>query len=192
MFKKYTLVVVDMQPFYTTNTATINNVAREVRLARKRGNHIIFLWVPYLSPMQDEPFRPTYPEILKEVEGYDRDKWQQVEKFSQDGSRNVLSFCDRKGFPTKRFRVCGVNTDMCLLDTVTGLLKSSNPAVKAVAVVKNACHTTSPKTNNDRAWELFPVDPRLTLIENSKPTFQPFSLQSGQPFSLVSGQLCAA
>ena len=165
MFDQYTLVVVDMQPFYTTDAATIKNVAREVSLARERNNHIIFLTVPYLSPLQEAPFKPTYPEILAEVEGYPSDLWQTAEKIFQDGSRIVFNTCAWKHFPINHLRVCGVNTDLCVLDTVKGLLKANDPALETIEVVKNACNSNNPETDNVTVWEQFPTDPRLTLID---------------------------
>jgi nicotinamidase-related amidase len=165
MFDQYTLVVVDMQPFYTTDAATISNVAREVSRAREQNNHIIFLTVPYLSPLQEAPFKPTYPEILEEVKDYPHDHWHEAEKLFQDGSPIVFNTCDWKHFPTNRFRVCGVNTDLCVLDTVKGLLKANDPALEAVEVVKHACNTNNTEINNVTVWEQFPADRRLTLID---------------------------
>jgi nicotinamidase-related amidase len=178
MFNQYTLVVVDMQPFYTTDTATISSVAREVSLARQRNNHVIFLTVPYLSPLQDKPFKPTYPEILDQVEGYQQDHWQESEKLFQDGSRNVLNACAWKHFPSNRFRVCGVNTDLCVLDTVKGLL--AYPTVEAIEVVKDACHTTNEETDNIKVWKLFPANPRLSLIESGATVSPLVSLKSDE------------
>lgn len=161
---EYTLVVVDMQPLYTADSTTISNVTREVRLARQRQNKIIFLWIPYFSAFQAELFAGTYPAILKAVHGYDPNNWSETAKLIQDGSREVFQTCAKKHIQSKRFRLCGVNTDMCVLDTVNGLL--ANPTVEAIAVVKDACRTTNSKTDNTKVWQLFPLDARLTLIES--------------------------
>ena len=160
---EYTLVVIDMQPLYTTDNIAISNVTREVRLARQRQNKIIFLWIPYFNVFQDELFAATYPAILKAVQGYDQNNWNEVTKLIRDGSREVFQTCAKKHFPNTRFRVCGVNTDMCVLDTVEGLL--AIPTVAAVEVVKDACRTTNSKTDNTKVWQLFPSDARLSLIE---------------------------
>lgn len=160
---EYTLVVVDMQPLYTADSTTINNVAREVRLARQRQNKIIFLWIPYFSAFQAELFAGTYPAILNAVHGYDHNNWNETTKLIQDGSHEVIQTCTKKHFQSKRFRLCGVNTDMCVLDTVKGLL--TIPTVEAVAVVKDACRTTNSKTDNTKVWQLFPLDARLSFVE---------------------------
>lgn len=163
---EYTLVVIDMQPLFTADSNTISNVVREVMLARQRQNRIIFLWIPYFSVFQSEMFAGTYPAILKAVQGYDQAHWNETTKLIQDGSREVLQTCARKDFPSKRFRLCGVNTDMCVLDTVKGLLAVNAPRIEAIEVVKDACRTSNSKTDNTKVWQLFPTDPRLTIIES--------------------------
>lgn len=161
---EYTLVVIDMQPLFTADSTTINNVTREVKLARQRQNNIIFLWIPYFSAFQADLFAGTYPAILKAVQGYDPNNWKETTKLIQDGSREVLQTCAKKHFQSKRFRLCGVNTDMCVLDTVKGLL--ATPTVEAIEVVKDACRTTNSKTDNTKVWQLFPSDQRLSLVES--------------------------
>jgi nicotinamidase-related amidase len=163
---EYTLVVIDMQPLFTADNITISNVAREVRLARQRQNKIIFLWIPYFSAFQADLFAGTYPSILKAVQGYERAHWNETTKLIQDGSREILQTCARKDFPSKRFRLCGVNTDMCVLDTVKGLLAVNTPRIEAIEVVKDACRTSNSKTDNTKVWQLFPLDPRLSIIES--------------------------
>lgn len=156
---EYTLVVVDMQPFYTKDASTIANVLREVEAARQGNCNIIFLWVPYLSPLQEAAFEPTHRAILDVVKDYDKAHWAEVSKLSADGAYQVLNACRYHGFASKRFRVCGVNTDLCVLDTVNGLLERCDAIVE---VVKDACNTTS--KDRDTAWQKFPVNPRLVFV----------------------------
>ncbi|MDQ5936234.1 MAG: hypothetical protein QG574_3570, partial [Cyanobacteriota bacterium erpe_2018_sw_21hr_WHONDRS-SW48-000092_B_bin.40] len=55
--------------------------------------------------------------------------------------------------------------DMCVLDTVKGLL-AATPRIEAIEVVKDACRTSNSKTDNTKVWQLFPTDPRLSIIES--------------------------
>lgn len=156
----YILVVVDMQPHFTSNPRTIKAVKEEVAAARRLGLPIILLEIPYHRPEPDKPYPRTYKSILRLVEGYDRA--HVLHKLGEDGSRQVLRKCAAMGYETTRFRACGVKTDLCLLETVKGLLRRSEASVE---VVKGACDTVAEFRRF--CWAKFPVGKRLRLLEKA-------------------------
>ena len=213
MNEQYTLVVIDMQPFFTKNPLTVANVEREVRAARASGMPVIVLEIPcHLSSGVDcdsetqsaivralastnritrmkelakdgsikvekrsrrgftgvsiaeskeaviDIYHPTHPSIMKCLDGYDRHVV--LQKFGQGGSVKILNACRKFGFGMSRFRIVGVNIDLCVLSTVKGLLSRSTARVD---VVKDACDTAPRYRWN--AWVKFPVGKRLAILE---------------------------
>lgn len=127
----YTLVVVDMQFSFSAsrNPKTIRNCEKQILQAMKNKCPIIFL--------EFKDYGPTLPELATLVESYNKAYF--LTKSENDGSEEVLELLKKKRLPRRTFKVCGVNTDFCVLETVSGLLcrfKRSN-----IAVIKSACNT---------------------------------------------------
>jgi nicotinamidase-related amidase len=160
---RYVLVVVDMQPFFTTHEQTIANVLREVVAARQSGMPIVFLEITHHRPEPHVPYGPTHERLLQAVQGYE--SWQisgrvGTGRKGMDGSTGLLEACRRNGYPVQKFRVCGVQTDLCVLATVKGLLRRRSGC--EVQVVWDACHC-------DPAFQLFcraryPEGKRLRIV----------------------------
>lgn len=162
MGKNYTLVVVDMQPFFTNDSETLKHVAREIERARERGCDIAFVEIPYFSPMDEEGLAPTHLKLRELVKDYARVKTIYKPMFTQSlthAAKCLLGALLQFGFETSRFRVCGVNSggwlrtasgDIeideytqepkytgCVFDLVLGL---SRLATKAeIKVIADAC-----------------------------------------------------
>lgn len=160
--KEYTLVVVDMQPDFpaSNDPKTLSAVEREVRKAIKRGFGVVVLEVPYFSPLDEEGLKPTHRSILKLLDGYSR--YRVTQKRWSDGSCQVVRMCEDYKFANKRFRVCGVNTDACVLETVLGLAQRL-PESK-IKVIKDACNTAF----NQNCWDKFLVAPNVKLKTSKK------------------------
>ncbi|HEY9870731.1 MAG TPA: isochorismatase family protein [Candidatus Obscuribacterales bacterium] len=160
--KEYTLVVVDMQPDFpaSKDPATLAAVQREVKRAMHFHCPVVLLEVPYFSPLDEEGYKPTHRSIMQLLSGYDR--YQVVQKIFSDGSLNVINTCEWKKYGTKRFRVCGVNTDLCVLETVLGLARRLPEST--IKVVQDACNTSYDKN----CWEQFTVHPNIVLKPTSK------------------------
>lgn len=157
----YVLVVVDMQPFFTRNPRLIARIKKEVLLARQLNLPIIFLEIPHHKPEPQKPYPPTYRSIMQLVDGYD--KAHVATKFGEDGSRQVLRVCEQEGYSLNGcFRVCGVNTDLCVRRTVKGLLSWTTGTVD---VPRNACDTI-PKMRKF-CWVKFPSTRRLRLLDET-------------------------
>jgi nicotinamidase-related amidase len=154
----YTLVVVDMQPDFpaATDVRTIAAVARQVKLARENHCAVVFLEVSYLSRFDMEEFKPTHRELINLVRGYDR--YSIAEKLYSDGSWAVQDSCKRRDFAVHHLRVCGVNTDVCVQQTVSGLAKSLPNS--QIDVVQDACNTSTP----DLDWNKFTSLSNVNLL----------------------------
>ena len=154
----YILVVVDMQPNFVVNPRTIAAVKREVETARRKDLPIIVLEIPYHRLEPDKPYPRTYKSIMKLLAGYD--KAHVVHKLTEGGSVKLLRKCEAMGYQTSLYRVCGVKTDLCVLQTVKGLLKRTKASIE---VVKGACDTI--KRYRRFCWVKYPVGKRLRLVD---------------------------
>src|SRR5574339_388350 len=133
----YTLVVVDMQSsFEAANSRRVReNCKREIKRAMDNGAAIIF--VEYVGQ------GPTIPSLVKPTDDYPRTFI--TRKDDDDGSREVAKVIRDNNLPGKRIKVCGVNTDCCVLETVSGLvnrLRSANFEVMADACNSDYNHLT--------------------------------------------------
>src|SRR5688572_20981271 len=110
-----------MQPTFPAarNDATVAAVEREILRAKRGGMPIVFLEIPYFSPLDEEGLPPTLKSLMALVKDYK--PHQVMQKRYSDGSRQVNHICEEKGWTRRRFRVVGVNTDSCVLETVLGL-----------------------------------------------------------------------
>ncbi|MBX9725501.1 MAG: hypothetical protein K2X81_29150 [Candidatus Obscuribacterales bacterium] len=184
MGKNYTLVVVDMQPFFTSDLDTLNHVAREIERARERGCDIAILEIPYFSPMDEEGLAPTHKQLRELVKDYARVKTIYKPMFTQSlthAARCLLTVLLQFGFETRRFRVCGVNTggwlrtasgDIqvdeksqeakhtgCVFDLVLGLSRMA-PEAK-IKVIADACKDERGFQVN---WNDFSELPRVKVL----------------------------
>lgn len=152
----YTLVVIDMQDIFrsATHMNPLVGVTREVMTAIAKRQYILYV--------EFDEARTLTP-LLNLVKGYR--KFGKVMKRFSDGSGEIIKCLKRKNFPFKKLRVCGVNSDACVLDTVNGLLKKL-PNSK-IEVVKNACASSKANSNlgeDSYDWDKFVVHPNLLLM----------------------------
>ena len=96
------------------------------------------------------------------------DKLAVVEKLCNDGSAVILRECTNRGFATSAFRVCGVNSDACVSETVYGLAVRRHKS--QIEVITEACNTEG-KSYNWRKdcwepynWNHFPALPNIVLV----------------------------
>lgn len=127
----YTLVVVDMQAtFEAANNARVRNkVKQELSKAMERGAAIIF--VEYIGQ------GPTIPSLVKMTDDYNR--VYITRKDDDDGSREVKKVIKDNRLPSRDVRVCGVNTDCCVMETVFGISEKIK-SVK-IKVIAEACNS---------------------------------------------------
>ncbi|MBX9691318.1 MAG: isochorismatase family protein [Cyanobacteria bacterium] len=158
----YTLVIVDMQPCFSAanDRATLQAIKKEIRRAKELGMPIVALEIDCFSPLQERLPR-THKRLLELLVGYPR--YRMEEKRFNDGSNAVLWAlevlgCDEEG---RNLRVCGVNTDACVLDTVLGLAKRLPKS--RINVLKDACNTSG----NKNCWARF-TPPNVFVVSNRK------------------------
>jgi nicotinamidase-related amidase len=147
----YTLVVVDMQSTFAAANRpnVVIAVAREMFRAMKDKAPIILLEYQHCDP--------THRGFLDILKGH-KEKIR-LKKPNDDGSAEVVKTLKDKDWPSVKIRVCGVNTDCCVLATVKGLLKKL-PKSK-VELVKSACGAAA-STRFD--WRNYHRHKNLSLV----------------------------
>lgn len=184
---KYTLVVIDMQPYFhdSCDETLLANIAREILRAIDRNCDILFTEVPYFSPLDDEGLKPTHRRLRDSVRGYKHCHTVNKMMFPRgpyEGARCVLNGCDYYHLGKKRFRICGVyaggwqrNDDGsfvvdesgerqatgCVFDITLGLTKLL-PAAR-IKVVRDACRDTRSFVKQVH-WEDFSALPNVTVV----------------------------
>lgn len=148
------LVVMDMQPGFTAAQDAITKwfVKQEVTRAREEGRPIVI--VEYDPHEMGE----TFDDIRALVEGYELAVI--ITKGDDDGSAEILHICEKKGFPIASFRMCGVNSDACLLESIQGLADKLPEC--SITVVQDACNCLTGKTN-DVWYEDYPAIKQVTV-----------------------------
>lgn len=125
-----TLVIIDMQPSFSAarDKKTIDGVIEEIKIAKNNSPVLVLEYVKH---------SPTDLRIKKELDSISN-QVEFITKRNDDGSDDIICACDDLELP-KNFRVCGVNIDACVWETVYGLMCCGH----WVEVVKNACNTSS-------------------------------------------------
>ena len=140
MSPRYTLVVIDMQyEFSSTAELALAGVCKAIVAAKKNLNHIIVI--------EYKGSGDTLPEVKRAIGAYKRVSYRT--KKLDDGSKEILDVVRRKKLPRK-FRVCGVNLDACVWDSVLGLVEKNynfitllseatytNPGMNKQAILQN-------------------------------------------------------
>jgi hypothetical protein len=125
-------------------------VKSEIKRAMKLNNHIIF--VEYNQDYdfnEDAPHSPTLDEIYSLANNYNNKGT--VIKGQNDGSCEIQEYLEDK-LPDV-FRVCGVNTDACVMETVSGLVEETESTVQ---VIRKACGARSARSiTTECVWAEF-------------------------------------
>jgi nicotinamidase-related amidase len=151
----YTLIIVDMQARFSAATKKIvqRNCQVEIRKAIKNNIPIVFLEFedcgPTLRSLTDIVANANYSYAYKAV------------KPINDGSEHVLSLLRKKKLPRTDFRVCGVNTDCCVLSTVEGLDSKIAKKLK-IEVVSKACG--SQYCHEEGIYDLISIGNRVVVL----------------------------
>ncbi len=141
------LCVVDMQPGFGACYNIVKETIREIRLAKRRGDGIVFI---ELNPGYN---RETISELKEEAHKGGYEKITYTKKTGGDGSAEFIDAAGAVGwFPLKRIRVCGVNRGACVMDTVRGLINMVPKNVR----IEVAFEATAPgikEWDKDNSWE---------------------------------------
>lgn len=125
---KYTLLVIDMQQWFDPKINTIVACKRTIKKAVKDKAFILF--VEYYECGR------TMKELLSLVENYNNIFY--VIKKEDNGSKYVQLAMNHLNLPIGHIKVCGVNTDECVQQTILGLQKLY--ADSNIEVIANACN----------------------------------------------------
>ncbi len=128
----YTLVVVDLQEQFVApneNKKLITNCIREIKKARDNQAKIIL--VEYYGCGR------ILPVIQAAASRYDGTVY--VTKHYDDGSNEIISKLDP--MYSSKLKICGVNTECCIIQTVVGLSKKLRSG-SVIEVVHDACATS--------------------------------------------------
>ena len=127
------LIVIDMQPGFGATESVLDAVVHEVKKARRRNEWVL---VVEYEARGRTPYR-----ITRELKGYK--KYDKVIKERNDGGTAIFNRLTRRrwsfSYPVvpraSHFKVCGINTDACVFETVRSLsyLKGK------VTVLSHAC-----------------------------------------------------
>jgi nicotinamidase-related amidase len=131
--KSYTLVVVDMQSGFDTSFGALNGCIREVQQAVIDKAGIIFL---EYHGFYGDAYGFTLPQLKALVDGYSRAYY--VPKGADDGSIEVVEAIEKYRMSKLHIKVCGVNTDACVLATVQGLIQKCDKVY--LQVIADACN----------------------------------------------------
>ena len=129
--KPRTLVIIDMQPDFSASNdpKTIRHVLRQINIAKRHGWGIIIV--------EYKGHTPSHDCITDAVADYVR--LTTTKKSIDNGCRVVLNAAAKHGYERSLFRVCGVNINACVRETVYSLAKKA-----VVEVMKHACNGTVP------------------------------------------------
>ncbi len=148
------LVVMDMQPGFKAAEDAITQwfVKQEITRAREEGRPIIIV------EFDAHEMGETFDSIKALIEGYDRAVI--IPKSQDDGSTEIFNACEKNNFSTASFRMCGVNSDACLLESIQ-MMAEKLPMCR-ITVVQDACNCLTGRTND--VWhEDYPAIAQVTV-----------------------------
>ena len=129
-----TLYVVDMQPGYAGSLHIINEVIREIKLAKRRKDIIAFVTL-----CANSGYGETHPQLIDAAKEGGYERVLHTTKLGGDGSQELIALMNSVSTPLKRVRVCGVNRSACVWNTVYGLVNFVPRGFK----IEVACNATS-------------------------------------------------
>ena len=135
MSNHYTLIVIDVQYYFMAarSKSLQNNIIREIKKAAALSNPIVF--VEYAGE--------TIWGVRYAVENYPHA--YEVAKMGVNGGREIHALLKHKGL-CKTLRVCGVQTEACVFQTVSELFDIAD---YDITLVSSACGSVDESTHDD-------------------------------------------
>lgn len=151
-----TLVVVDMQEGSkaANHRPTLETVKKLLGIACTNNWGIVFLEIKNAF----ESYGPTHACLLEPVKSYKL--IHRFEKPEKDGSEFVLQACNQSHLGTKRFILCGVNLDACVVWTANGISRLFPES--AIEIVHQACHSENPCMW--QTWQAFVAHGNIKVV----------------------------
>lgn len=168
------LVVIDVQPWLFSaarNKKVLDVICHELQDAMKNDRYIVFLRLFFCGK--------THEQLQKIVAGYDKVihtfKWA-----SNDGSMTVLNALENNNISPKSFRVCGINTDICVFATVHGLREKISNFIR---IISDGCYSFTP-TQHERGLRWLSTIPNIRIEQLDLLTPQEFKEVTDNVISL--------
>lgn len=126
---KEALLIIDMQARFDTayDETTIKNCIRAIKKAIKAKVPIIVL--------EYNNCGRTLPELTEYLDEY-ADTFYKI-KYTNNGGNEVIQCLEENKLGIKTLKVCGVNINACVAETVIHLVRK---AKKKITVIKKACN----------------------------------------------------
>jgi nicotinamidase-related amidase len=129
-FHPYVLCIIDMQPVgFSNSTIIIDTVLHLVREAIQNKAFIVVA--------QFKCSGATHVNIINEMHDYPYKQYVWHNK--NDKSKPIKEVLNHLNIFVRQIKVCGVNTEYCVKDTVHGLSKKFHVPIK---VIEKACNGT--------------------------------------------------
>lgn len=131
----YTLCVIDMQAHFSAANGqrVIQSCKREIKKAMKDGATILFV--------EYDGYGPTLPALTGLVKQAGYKKVHTVLKQDNGGGKNVTDYLRQKHLTRANMRVCGVNTNYCVLATVQGI--NQHMSNSYLSIIADACASST-------------------------------------------------
>lgn len=133
------LIIIDMQPeFYATlDYQLVDRVIEEAEKSMGKS------WPIYLIETEPELYGPTLRPIKDLIAGYH--SLVEILKEDSDGSPGIIADFQRHDFLPKEIRVCGVNTGLCVLTTISGISMEFQKENVEIILVERGCKDADPR-----------------------------------------------
>lgn len=162
---KTILVIIDMQRGFAAaeDPELLKTISQKISKAIEKRQRIFF--VEYLLPSNKDyrtpwhakkPYRIPTEESLTDLCRRASYPYTTIMKDSQDGSKNIIDkLIELEIKKSVKIKICGVNTSLCVLDTVLGLANGLEPSMKIV-VLQDACGDIN-QSSHERSLETLKV-----------------------------------
>lgn len=116
------LCIIDMQEYFINWKYCYKNIIHQINLAKRRNDKIII--VEYYIEKDNLYYNKhkTIENIMKAILNSGCEFFKIIKK-RDDGSDYIINSCRKNKIIFNRIRLCGVNRDVCVLETATGIAK---------------------------------------------------------------------
>ncbi|MDX1986471.1 MAG: hypothetical protein SFV17_07275 [Candidatus Obscuribacter sp.] len=110
------LVVIDMQKNFTSDAGLIQVVEQEITFAVESQTPVVIVDYKFCGDVYQSLLDVAQLEVGSELRFA-------VTKNDDNGAAEILGSCRRRGISLEYVRICGVNTNACVLDTTMALAR---------------------------------------------------------------------
>ena len=129
----YSLIIIDMQEYFDAACDYRTQMACRKAIRKAMKDDAAILLVEYRGCGK------TAATLAGLLDGYKNA--HVVKKSNDDGGKEVVRKLRREKLPRGTIRVCGVNTDACVEDTVRGIMRNMRKRTPEIQVLANACNS---------------------------------------------------